>query len=256
MVDRNDSLMRELDSEMRNESYQKIWDKYKVLIIAAILAIPLGTLGWQVYDGQRRASAEAAGAKFEAARRLLVEKKEVEADTAFANLAASGPSGYATLARLHAAASLVKADKKAEAVAAYDALFSDATVPAIIGDLAGLQAAGLRLDAADWTEMQNRLTPLMDEKVAYRAMAREMLGLAALKAGKIDDARAAFLLILGDVKASQQLRERVQSHMAGIAASDLAKQPPGAAPAGSDPAQGSPAQSTTPATPAGDATKK
>jgi len=45
MVDRNDSLMRELDTEMRNESYQKIWDKYKFLIIAAILAIPLGTLG-------------------------------------------------------------------------------------------------------------------------------------------------------------------------------------------------------------------
>ena len=238
MVDRNDALLRELSDEMRADTYKKLWESYKLPIIAAILAIPLGTLGWQVYDGQRRAAAEAAGARFESARRLLVENKVSDADKAFAALSADGPTGYAALARLHSAAALVKADKKAEAVAAFDVIGADDTAGSTISDFAKLQAASLRLGTADWTEMQNRLTAVMDEKSAYQNLAREIYGLAAIKSGNIEDARKAFLLVLGDAKSSQFQRERVQGHMSAILAADLARSAKGSAPAvATDPAK-------------------
>ncbi|MBX9927008.1 MAG: tetratricopeptide repeat protein [Hyphomicrobiaceae bacterium] len=238
MVDRNDALLRELSDEMRADTYKKLWETYKLPIIAAIVAIPLGTFGWQIYDGQRRAAAEAAGARFESARRLLVENKTADADKAFAALSAEGPAGYAALARLHTAAALVKADKKAEAVVVFDDLGADTAVGSTISDFAKLQAASLRLGAADWTEMQNRLTHVMDEKSAYQNLAREIYGLAAIKAGKVEDARKAFLLVLGDAKSSQFQRERVQGHMTVILAADLAKSAAGSAPAvATDPAK-------------------
>ncbi len=46
----------------------------------------------------------------------------------------------------------------------------------------------MRIGEADFTEMQNRLNPLM-ATTALALHARELLGLAALKAGKIDEAR-------------------------------------------------------------------
>ena len=99
-------------------------------------------------------------------------------------------------------------------------------------DLARLQAAALRLDAADWTEMQNRLTPLVDERNAFRANARELLGLAARNANRTEDARKLFLQVLGDAKASKALKDRVTGYMQGIAVADFTKATaPAAAPA-------------------------
>ncbi len=223
MVDRNDALLRELSEEMRADTYKKLWQSYKIPIIAAILAIPIGTIGWQTYDWQRRTSAEAAGAKFEAARRLLVDNKIAEAATGFTDLSAAGPAGYSALASLQSAATLVKADKKAEAVAAFDAISADNKAGTTISDFARLQAASLRMGAADWTEMENRLRPLMGDGGAFQNLARELYGLAAIKAQKFEDGRKAFLLVLGDAKSSQFQRERVQGHISVILADDVAK---------------------------------
>lgn len=223
MVDRNDALLRELDDEIRADKYRKLWEQYRHLIIGAIIALPVAAGVWQIYDGARRSAAEAAGAKFEEARRLLSENKAPEAAKAFTDIAASGPAGYATLARFQSASALVKNEKPAEAVAAFEAIASDGSANKVLRDLAKLQAASLRLDGADWTEMQNRLNDLMDEKNAFRSLAREIFGLAAMKAGKSDEARRAFLLVLADAKASQSQKDRVQGHMAGVVSTELAK---------------------------------
>ena len=47
----------------------------------------------------------------------------------------------------------------------------------------------LRLDSANWTDMQNRLNDLAADGNAWRFSARELLGLAAQKAGKTEEAR-------------------------------------------------------------------
>jgi hypothetical protein len=239
MVDKNkpqtdaqeQMLMRELQEEMRAEQYRKLWDKYKAFIIGGVVAIPLATVGYQVYQNYRIDAAQSAGAAFESARRLAAENKPADAAKAFAEMAKSAPGGYALLARLQTTATLAKDGKTTEAVAAYDAIAAE--YEGVIADLARLQAAGLRLGTADWTEMQNRLNPLTDERNAYRAVARELLGLAAVKAGKPDEARKAFLQVVSDAKASPAQRDRVNGHLAGVIVANLAApaQPPAEKPA-------------------------
>jgi hypothetical protein len=231
MVDRNDALMRELDDEVRAERYKRLWAKYGTYVIAALVAIPVATLIYQVVEQQRISSAESAGAKFEVARRLAADNNSPDAAKAFTELTKSAPTGYATLARFQSAAALVKGGKPAEAVAAFDAITTDGSADPILRDVARMQAAGLRMETADWTEMQTRLAPLTDERNAFRATARELLGLAALKAGQADEARRAFLQVISDSKASAAQRERVNAHMAGLLAASPAKAPADAAPA-------------------------
>lgn len=225
MVDKNDSLLREVEDELRNDKLKKLWDQYGTYVVGAALALIVGLFGYQQMQARRLAATEAAGAGFEAARRLAVENKSPEAAAAYAEIAKSGPAGYATLARFQQAAASVKADKTADAVAAYDAIATEGTDP-VLRDLARMQAASLRLEAGDWTELQNRLTPLTDERNAFRAIARELLGLAARKAGKTEEARRLFLQVLGDAKASQALKERVGTYLSGIVAADLSKSAP------------------------------
>ncbi len=239
MVDKNDSLMREVDDELRREQISKLWEQYGTYVIGAVIAFIGAIAVFQGIESSRKSAAEAAGASYEAARRLLSQNKPTEATAAFADIAKSGPGGYATLARLQAAGSAAKADKTADAVTAYDAIVADNAADPILRDVARLQAAALRIGVGDWTEMQNRLTSLVDERSAFRAPARELLGLAASAAGKSEDARRFFLQVLGDGKASASLKDRVNGYMANLVAAEIAK------PAGDKPAESKPAMPTT-----------
>jgi len=223
MVDKNDSLLREVEEELRHDQLKKLWNDYGTYLLGAAALLVGGVFVYQQIEHSRIAAAEAAGARFEAARRLAQEKKPAEAEAAFAELAKSGPVGYASLSRLETAASLVKAQKTTEAVAAYEAITDDNSADPVLRDFARLQAAGLKLGTADWTEMQNRLNPLVDERNAFRAQAREYLGLAAQKAARNDEARKLFLQVMGDSKASQGLKDRVTTYLSAIVAADLGK---------------------------------
>ena len=220
MVDKNDSLLREVEDELRHDQLKKLWTDYGTYVIGAALAFIASVAIYQQVQASRIAAAEAAGASYEAARRQAAESKSPDA---FQAIVKSGPAGYAALARLQMAAAHVKADKTADAIAAYDAIGGDSASDAVLRDFARMQAASLRLPDAGWTEMQNRLTPLVDERNAFRTGARELLGLAAQKAGNTDDARKLFLQVLGDGKSSQPLKDRVQGYLSAIVAADLGK---------------------------------
>ena len=220
MVDNNDSLLREVEDELRNDQLKKLWSTYGTYLIGALIAFVVGIAVYQQIKIQRIAANQDAGAKFEAARQLGTENKLPEATAAFDAIIKSGPVGYAMLARFQLAALLVKADKSADAIAQYDAVVANPPDP-ILGDIARLEAASLRANNADWAEQQTRLTPLTDERNAFRASARELLGLAARKAGKADEARKLFLQVLGDSKASKASKDRVSAYLSGITEANL-----------------------------------
>ena len=93
----------------------------------------------------------------------------------------------------------------------------------MLREFARLQAAGLRIGEADFTEMENWLTPLMADDSPWRYSARELLGLAAFKAGKTTEARTILTPLLVDQATPQSITERAQIVMAEIAAGEIAK---------------------------------
>jgi hypothetical protein len=254
MADEHDTLIRQVDEELRREQLLKLWEKYGLYAIAAAALIVVGVAGFKWWQARTTAAIEAAGTRYEAAANLARSTKAGEAQSAFRAIAAEGPAGYALLARLRLAGDAAKAGGRDEAVAAYDALAKDTSIDAILSGFARLQAAALRLGDADWTEMQNRLNDLMGEENAWRYSARELLGLAAYRADKLDEARQALGLLSTDPKVPPNIRERASSVMSLVVAAELAKRaPPEAAAAEKDapkveepktsPAKGAPAKS-------------
>jgi hypothetical protein len=223
MADDRDSLLREVDEELRREQMQKLWDRYNGLILGGAALIVVAVGGYKFLESRRIAAITAAGAEFSQALQASEASKDDEALKAFEKIIKTGPTGYATLARLHVAGAHVKAGKTEDAVAAYQAVVNDASAEGLLKSFAQLQIATLKVGDGDFTAQKNRLTVLASDDSAFKVTARELLGLSAFKAGKLDEARSYFEPLLIDPKASRAIQERVKIVMAEIARSEVGK---------------------------------
>lgn len=238
MADEPDPMMREINDELRREQMAKLWDLYGIYAIIVAVLIIVGAGGYKWWEAHSLAAAQAAGARYETALQLADDGKNDEARQALEAMVKDAPAGYAALARLQLAGKSAAAGNKAEAQSLYDSLAADTSVDQLLRDYARLQSAALILDTADFTEMQNRLNPLMGESNAWRYSARELLGLAAYRAGRLDEARQTFLGLAADQKTPVSMRERVNLVMGLITAAEAAAAPAAAQPA----AGGAPAE--------------
>jgi hypothetical protein len=245
MAQQDDGLLREVEEELRRERLEKIWKDYGTYVIAVAALIVLAVAGYKFWESRRIAASQEAGKQYEEALILFNEKKEGSAEKEFEKIASERAGGYRALAQLQLAGAQAKQGKKAEALSTYEALANDGSADPMLRDFARLQAAGVRIGEADFTEMENRLTPLMAEDSPWRYSARELLGLAAFKAGKNSEARTILTPLFVDQATPQTISERVQIVMAEIAAGEIAKKSSEApAPAAT------PATDSTPKTPA------
>jgi hypothetical protein len=247
MAHQEDGFLREVEEELRRERLEKVWREYGTYILIVAALIVFGVLGFKYLESRRITAAQTTGARYEDAMALAAEGKEGSAAKEFETLAAEGTGGYPALARLQFAGALLKEGKKSEALAAYEALANESGADEMLRSYAALQAAAQRLGEADFAEMENRLNPLMGDESPWRYSARELMGLAAFKAGKSNEARTLLTPLLVDQKTPQSISERVQIVLAEIATAEMAKkagggtEAPAATAADSAPSAGAPA---------------
>lgn len=224
MADDSDSLLREVEQELRRERLEKFWNQYSGLIVAGVAALVIGVGGYSYYYTSQQAAAQKAGVDF--IKALDIEDgdaKAAEKLAAFEAIAKSGAPGYSALARLHVAGTQVRDGKKDEALATFNALAGDTSADPLIRDFAKLQAASVELGTADFTDIKNRLTPLAASGAPYENMANELLGVAAFRAGKLEEARGYLEPVLIDPAASQPVQDRIKIILGEIAAMELAQ---------------------------------
>ncbi len=226
MANESDALIREVQEELRRDKLKKFWDQYGTYAIGALVLVLAGVGGFNWWQASRIASAESAGARFEQALDLANdEKKTDEAGKVLTAIAKEGAPGYGTLAQLTLAGEAVEAGKTDEALKAYEAAAASAA-DTLLKDYANLQAAALKIESADWTEMQNRLKTLAATTSPWRYRARELLGLAALRAGKLEEARKELAPLSADPKAPVSVRERTGALMQQVVAAESEKSAP------------------------------
>jgi hypothetical protein len=206
-------IFQEVDEEVRREQLKKLWDRYGVYAIIAAVLVVAGVAAWRGYGWWEAKRAAETGAAFEAAITLADAGKHQEAEAAFDKIVADGTSGYRRLARLREAAELAHTDAKA-AVAAYDAIAADGAVGPMIQDLASVRAAALLIDAGSFEEAQRRLELPSGNDRTFRHTARELLVLAAWRAGDATAAKRWFDVIATDASTPPATRSRVEMLMA------------------------------------------
>jgi len=241
----NDTLLREVDDELRGDRMRALWKRYKPYVIGGAVAIVLVVAVNEGWSWWQNSNAARSSDQFYAALELAEGADVAAAHAALDKVAAEGSGGYPTLARFRQAALLAKESKTAEAVTAYDAL-ATAETNARIRELALVLGAYLLVDGGDVAAVQQRVGGLLTPDNPMRNAARETLGLTQYKAGEVNAALESFQAILSDPRASQELLARVQVYVAqlisegAVSASDAADS---ATPSVSD----APAMDVTPA---------
>jgi len=206
MSDRD--FFREVNEAVRQDRYNELWDKYGVYALAAAALIVAGVAGFKVWSYWQEQKAQAAGTDFSQAVTELDRGDVAKARDVLNSLAAKGPTGYQILSRFQLAAAEAQAGSTDKALALYDALAADPATDAILKGLATIQAATLKLDTADYAEMERRVKGLIDENSPWRYSARELLGLSAYRQNNVPAAEKQFSELVADQGTPQNLRER------------------------------------------------
>jgi len=211
-------IFREIDEELRQERYEKLWKAYGKYVVAAAVGVVLvvaGVRGWEHYRTKLR---EADSVRFESAAGLEAESKKKEAAAVFALLADKGTGGYRMLARFRQAALKADGGDAAGAMAAYDALAADTGLSPIFREAATVFSVmqGIDRGDADPAALKGRLEPLMRDKGPWRHSARELSGLLSLKQGDVAAARKSFKALVDDTAAPAGMRARATQLLAVI----------------------------------------
>ncbi len=202
-------IFNEVDEELRREQLKKLWDRYGILIIALAVLFIAAVGGWRGYQWYEAKKAAEAGAAFDAAALLSEQGQHKEAESAFAKIAADGTASYRMLAKLREAASLAHQDAKA-AVAIYDAVAADRGLDQMQRDLAMMRAAFLLVDTATYDELRTRIEALTAESRPFRHSARNLLALAAWRAGNVAETRRWTDMVLADPQTPSSTRGQVE----------------------------------------------
>ena len=214
----DDTFIREVDEQMRQDRAQELWSKYGKFVIAGAVAIVLATAGyrgWEYYNDQRLAG---YGDRFMSAVELSGQGQHEEAVSELETLAAEGGGSYPELARLRIAGEMVARGDKAEALKAYDAVAGDGAALPALREVAQLQAGLLAVDLEGFSEVEKRLSGLAAAGNPLRHSAREALAVAALKAGEDQKALEWLTRIMEDSEATSGVQNRARlllDHLAG-----------------------------------------
>lgn len=206
----DDSFFREVDQELRQDQAKALWENYGTLIIATAIAVVVATAAWVGWDYWTQSRANSSGDAYSQALTLAREGRSDEAKVALAQLEADGYGAYPVLAHMRGATVLAEAGDAAGAVAAFDQVAADRAVTVSIRDMARLRAALLLVDHGSYNDVASRVETLTADTNALRYSAREALGLAAWREGRLSDAQALFTQILDDQNAPRNLRQRAE----------------------------------------------
>ncbi len=213
-----DSFIREVEEELRNERLQNFWKKYGAIVIAVAVGVVLLTGGYRAYEWYTAKQAADAGDRFLNAIDLADQGKKDEALTALKEFQGETTGAYKTLARLRLAAELGEKGDVAEAVETYDAIAADGTADMNFRSIARIRSGLLLVDTGSVTEVEARVGSLTGPGGAYRSMALEALGLSYFKAGDLEKAASQFQDIVKDEQATDAIKRRSNIMLALIAA--------------------------------------
>jgi hypothetical protein len=184
----------EVEEELRRERYQAALSRYGPWVAGVAAAIVLGAAGYQFWDWNSSQTSAAASDQYMAAAEALASGNLDTADAGFADLAESGPRGYASLSLLRRGEIALQQNNAEEAARFFSAAAERSPEP-LTRQLATYKATLAQFDVLSYDDVRVRLSPLTEGDAPFGALARELIAAAAVRAERWDEARGAYELL-------------------------------------------------------------
>lgn len=203
----SDDLFREVDEEVRQDRYIKIWKRYGIYISALVVTIILITVGVVVWRDIERSALESNSEVLISAIESSSDRQN-EALEQLKIIGDEGNEGYRLLAKLREGAILSKMGDISGAVLVYDSIALDNNQDVIYRDLASVLAVSHGMSIMSLGEVEDRLASIIVEINPWRYSARELLATAIMLSGDKKRAIKEFKPLVDDTKAPAGVRAR------------------------------------------------
>jgi hypothetical protein len=207
-------IFDEVNEDLRAERAQALLKRYGVLLLAAMLLVVAGAAAWQGWRWWRGKQDMAVATEYMAAMTRADAPgpgqgaARPEALAGFEQVAAKAPDGYATLARLRAAALKASAGDLAGATALWDQVAGDASADRLLRDLASLTSVQHQIETGDPGALESRLGPLASPDNPWHALAMEQQALLSMRTAHTAEATDTLRRIAADTTAPEGVRAR------------------------------------------------
>lgn len=206
----DDSFFREVSSELRQDKAKDLWKRFGPIMIGGAAAIVIATAAYVAWDHWSTNRANVSGDIYLQALSQAREGQTEEAKASLSQLEADGYGAYPVLARMRAATLLAQSGDYAGAIAGFDSVAADTSVPLSIREMARLRAALVLVDHGSYADVAQRVETLTSDTNTLRHSAREALALSAWGEGRFADAATLFTQITEDEATPLNLRRRAE----------------------------------------------
>ncbi|MCK7614225.1 tetratricopeptide repeat protein [Roseibium sediminicola] len=201
-------IFREVDEDIRQEKYRRLWDRFGPWVIGVAVLIVVGTGGYRGWLYWEEQQSQSAGDTFFDAVQLSEEGKYEEAAALYGELEGAIGS-YPALAQLRRATDLANSGETEAALTVFDAVSRDSAHLEGVRNVAALRAAYLAVDQEDYAAVADRIERLTEASDPYRSAARELLALSAWKNGEIASAQQWITALEEDAETPGDVSRRV-----------------------------------------------
>ncbi|MGE5538607.1 MAG: tetratricopeptide repeat protein [Gemmatimonas sp.] len=204
-----DSLIEEVDEDLRRDRAVALMRKYGPYVIALALGVVISVAGvmvWRQYKAEREMERSTV---YATALDAINRGDAEQATKLLGDVSSAGPaSGYGVLARLQDAALKARAGDPSGAATIYDGIATDSRVDPLFRELSQILYALTAFDSTDPAQLAARIQPLADGNGPWRFSAKEIAGYLAVKTGDAARAKDLFAQIADDPRAPEEIRGR------------------------------------------------
>lgn len=209
----DDPILREVDQALAEDKTATEFKKNLPILLGAAFVAVAGVGGYQAWQSNRAAVAEKASIAYEEAAKV----GEGEAAEQQFEALAAGEGGYGAIAKMRLAGEHASHGDTVKALALFREVYADSGASKRVKDLARLRAAAIAVSEGRDAVIKD-LGALDADTSPLGHYAREILGLAALKAGDFQTAETIFLKAAATLEAPEPLRARAKEFAALAAA--------------------------------------
>ena len=205
-------IFREIDEELKQERYEKLWRVYGKYVIGSAVLIVLLVAGWKIWERDQIKTRLAEGERFATAFDSLKNNETNPAVSMrqFHEIGKNTNSGYGILAQLYEAAILAEIGRVDDSLTVFEEISGNSSAPSSLQGLAKVLGAlnALRSPTIDPKEVIKRIEPMTTAGRPYRHVGLEILAFAELQLNNIEKARAHYRPIIDDSEANVGIRGR------------------------------------------------
>lgn len=201
-------IFREVDEEVRREQLIRLWKQYGGLALGVLGLALIIAGGWAWWGSYQESTRMEDSEAFSQAASVAEEGNPESLLNAMQSTLPELDGGYEILARLRLAARQAESGRIEEAVASYDAIAGQSSVPTRLRHFAQMQAAMALMGHGNDEEVFARLDPLAVQGRPYYHLAQELRGYLLWRQDRLTQAYEVFDELANNASGPPGVRQR------------------------------------------------